>query len=423
MTHDHDQTRAPVHVAEFYSGLGGLGMAWEASKYGPEHGTVAHAFDINQVANTIHEHNTRRIVSTHDITRLTPVDLDALQCDVWLLSPPCQPYTRKGKRLGSSDPRAGSFLSMLEALPSLAQPPTHLLLENVLGFEKSETYARLTETLTAAGYQFHGFVLNSSDFGVPNSRPRFYLVARRHRPFTSTSTPSGTIHDHPAWLVLQFGTCDPPGTTLRSYLRATRYPASDLLLTAEQLWKGGDAYDIVHPTSTRSCCFTKAYGTRAAGGGSVLSPTAPASEIADRLTAYRSMRPGILRAVDTTTATHVRAGVTPGELAKLERLGLFAHLANPTVHAKPTLTGKLARVVDEARARAWRDVVATSPACPLDGLGLRHFAPEEMAALHGFPDAFAFPVDKVACKQAWQVVGNSLSVRVVAALVDFMLAG
>ncbi|KNE72830.1 DNA (cytosine-5-)-methyltransferase [Allomyces macrogynus ATCC 38327] len=372
-------------------------MAWEASKYGPGYGTVAHAFDINEVANTIHEFNTHRTVSTRDITRLAPGDLDAFQCDVWLLSPPCQPYTRKGKRLGSADPRAGSFLSMLEALPSLARLPTHLLLENVLGFEKSETCARLTNTLTAAGYQFHGHVLNSSDFGVPKSRPRFYIVARRHRPFTSTFSPSGTIHDHPAWLISPFGTCDPPGTTLQSYLRATYRAAVE----------GRRRVRHFPLTSTRS----------------VLCPTAPTSKIADRITAYRAMRPKILRSVNATTAAHARASVTPGELAKLERLGQFAHLTNPRAHAKPTLTGKLARVVDEARARAWHDVVATSPACPLDGLGLRHFAPEEMAALHGFPDTFAFPVDKVACKQAWQVVGNSLSVRVVAALVDFLLAG
>ncbi len=38
---------------------------------------------------------------------------------MWLLAPPCQPYTRRGLKKGADDGRAGSFLSLLRRLPTL----------------------------------------------------------------------------------------------------------------------------------------------------------------------------------------------------------------------------------------------------------------------------------------------------------------
>lgn len=48
--------------------------------------------------------------------------------DIWLLAPPCQPYTRRGLKRGSSDGRAGSFLKLLQRIPSLKVRGTRALL-------------------------------------------------------------------------------------------------------------------------------------------------------------------------------------------------------------------------------------------------------------------------------------------------------
>lgn len=45
--------------------------------------------------------------------------LDDPTVDVWLLAPPCQPYTRRGNRRGADDGRAGSFMTLLHRLPTL----------------------------------------------------------------------------------------------------------------------------------------------------------------------------------------------------------------------------------------------------------------------------------------------------------------
>ena len=58
--------------------------------------------------------------------------------------------------------------------------------------------------------------------------------------------------------------------------------------------------------------------------------------------------------------------------------------------------------------------------CWLEGLQLRYFMPREAANLHSFPDSFSFPVH-VTRRQQYALLGNSLSVAVVADLLTYML--
>ena len=52
----------------------------------------------------------------------------------------------------------------------------------------------------------------------------------------------------------------------------------------------------------------------------------------------------------------------------------------------------------------------------------RYFAPREVARLHGFPDAMAFP-PSVGKKKQYELLGNSLSVPVVTSLLKHLLLG
>jgi tRNA (cytosine38-C5)-methyltransferase len=49
------------------------------------------------------------------------VPLHLLDCgaQLWMLAPPCQPYTRRGLRKDADDARAASFLILLRRLPEL----------------------------------------------------------------------------------------------------------------------------------------------------------------------------------------------------------------------------------------------------------------------------------------------------------------
>ena len=95
---------------------------------------------------------------------------------------PCPPFTIAGKQLGADDERD----LFPEALRLIEQAkPAAVMLENVPGFasEKFVAYRRgLIQSLHRLGYEVAWRVLNSSDYGVPQLRPRFILVAL-HNPY------------------------------------------------------------------------------------------------------------------------------------------------------------------------------------------------------------------------------------------------
>ena len=55
---------------------------------------------------------------------ITAGALDSFRADVWLMSPPCQPFTRRGLQLHGADRRSASFVHLLDILPSLKVKPS-----------------------------------------------------------------------------------------------------------------------------------------------------------------------------------------------------------------------------------------------------------------------------------------------------------
>ena len=108
---------------------------------------------------------------------------------------PCQPFSTAGNRGGFADPRGTLFFEI--ARLTEAKRPAYLLLENVPGLlshDGGRTFAAILHTLDRLGYGLEWQVLNSKDFGVPQSRRRVYLVGyldERCRgkvfPFTETA--------------------------------------------------------------------------------------------------------------------------------------------------------------------------------------------------------------------------------------------
>ncbi|KAF8947425.1 tRNA (cytosine-5-)-methyltransferase, partial [Entomortierella lignicola] len=119
---------------------------------------------------------------------------DKQQADVWLMSPPCQPYTRTGNQEGSKDNRAKSFLYLMDILPKMTNPPNYILLENVKGFEESDSRDLLVEALSKAGYGYQELLITPLQIGIPNSRMRYYCLARKTSVVGSfVQKPTGTL--------------------------------------------------------------------------------------------------------------------------------------------------------------------------------------------------------------------------------------
>ncbi len=108
---------------------------------------------------------------------------------------PCQSFSIAGNRGGFDDPRGTLFFEI--ARLTAAKRPAYLLLENVPGLlnhDGGRTFATILHTLDRLGYGLEWQVLNSKNFGVPQSRRRVYLIGyldERCRgkifPFTETA--------------------------------------------------------------------------------------------------------------------------------------------------------------------------------------------------------------------------------------------
>lgn len=94
------------------------------------------------------------------------------------MSPPCQPFTRNGNYLDDNDPRTKSFLYVLYILKDLVNIE-NILLENVKGFECSTVRNLFIDKLKECEFDYQEFLLCPSQFGVPNSRLRYYCIARK----------------------------------------------------------------------------------------------------------------------------------------------------------------------------------------------------------------------------------------------------
>lgn len=201
------------------------------------------------------------------------------------MSPSCQPYTILSPApKDSSDPRAKSFLHLINnILPSLTTfnaLPGRLLVENVAGFEvslscnpplfllnldykTSLTRQSLITVLSQLGYNVLEFLLTPLAFGIPNSRLRYYLLAR-FEPFslpTETST-AEILRCIPgrgmAWTDGTDKTDVIPGAkVVRDYLDREKSDLDNCAIPPRVLEKWGRLFDIVLPVSRRTCCFTR----------------------------------------------------------------------------------------------------------------------------------------------------------------------
>lgn len=93
---------------------------------------------------------------------------------------PCPPFSIAGKQRGSDDER-DLFPSALKIVKQVR--PRAVLLENVPGFGSAkfaEYRQNLASELQEMGYVPHMRILHSSDFAVPQLRPRFIIVGLRN---------------------------------------------------------------------------------------------------------------------------------------------------------------------------------------------------------------------------------------------------
>lgn len=344
-----------MRVLELYSGIGGMHYALQESGI---NGDVVAAVDINTVANSIYRYNFPNVLLMNcNIQSLSAKLINDLNIDTILMSPPCQPYTRVGLQRDISDNRSSSLLHVLSLIPQL-RTLKYILLENVKGFEKSEMRNAVLKCMNMSGFNYKELILSPCQFGIPNTRYRYYLLAKRkdsefcfdhcilnfNLPEAVLKALPGSKHN----LLVEGAKTDKNCYKLENILENVE--KSQYLIPRKLLQKRAWLFDIRTSQSDGSCCFTKAYSHYAEGTGSVYSP--------------------------------------------------YTEETIQQIFLEANKYGKQSLEASEV----------------LQKLMLRYFTPREVSRLMCFPEEFKFP-EHITCKQRYRLLGNSINVYVVSRLI------
>jgi len=166
-----------IKLADFFCGIGGIRLGFERAcqNLGVKCSTV-YSCDINKHARKVYKHRFGE-EPDGDITKVNPKSLPDF--DVALAGFPCQAFAHCGQKKGFEDARGTLFFNLAKIIAK--KKPTAIFLENVKGLtfhDKGRTFRRILDILTNdLGYNTFHNILNSKNFGVPQNRPRIYIVA------------------------------------------------------------------------------------------------------------------------------------------------------------------------------------------------------------------------------------------------------
>lgn len=159
-----------ANFIDLFAGIGGFHYALE--EYG-HNAVFASEWDNN--AALVYETN-HGLKPQGDITAIDAKDIPAH--DIIAAGFPCQAFSISGSRNGFADPRGTLFFEIARIAEH--HRPKVLFLENVRNFaahDSGKTLKTVTNVLDNLGYSVSTQLYNASDFGLPQNRQRFFIVA------------------------------------------------------------------------------------------------------------------------------------------------------------------------------------------------------------------------------------------------------
>jgi DNA (cytosine-5)-methyltransferase 1 len=171
---------------DLFAGIGGFHLAMHSLG-----GKCVFASEIDEQARKTYQHNFKKIspnifkngLFNDDIRAISPDEIPDF--DVLCAGFPCQPFSQAGFKKGFADnhksERGNLFFNIVDIIE--AKKPKAFFLENVRGIIKhndGKTFKKIQEILTKElNYSFYYKVVKASDYGLPQLRPRTFMIGFR----------------------------------------------------------------------------------------------------------------------------------------------------------------------------------------------------------------------------------------------------
>jgi len=178
---------ATLKFIDLFAGIGGFHLAFH--NVGAE---CVFSSEWDDAARETYELNFQKLTPklfkngnfAGDITKVNKREIPDF--DILCAGFPCQPFSQAGFKKGFEDVRGTLFFDIAEIIR--IKKPSAFFLENVRGLynhEQGRTFATIKRVLSEdLGYSFHHAIVKASDHGLPQHRPRLFMVG-----FRDPSTP------------------------------------------------------------------------------------------------------------------------------------------------------------------------------------------------------------------------------------------
>lgn len=161
-----------IRYAEFCAGIGGFKLGIEKSDLDSE---LVYSNEIDLSCEKTYLANYGQGFDSRDVFDIVSSELPDF--DMLCAGFPCQPFSLAGKEKGFEDPRGTIIFKLFDIIE--AKHPAIVFLENVPNLERHDngnTFRFIREKLELFNYSFLSKTLDSTFFGIPQSRPRIYMI-------------------------------------------------------------------------------------------------------------------------------------------------------------------------------------------------------------------------------------------------------
>jgi DNA (cytosine-5)-methyltransferase 1 len=179
-----------LRFIDLFAGIGGFHYAFH--QLGCE---CVFASEIDEAARVTYERNYSNIspdlfkkdMFNDDIRKISPFEIPDF--DILCAGFPCQPFSQAGHKDGFSDgrnsERGNLFFNIVDIIE--AKKPKAFFLENVRGLvnhDNGQTFKTIREILEdELGYSFYYKIVKATDYGLPQHRPRTFMIGFRDEGF------------------------------------------------------------------------------------------------------------------------------------------------------------------------------------------------------------------------------------------------
>lgn len=163
-------------VVSLFSGCGGLDLGFIQAGF-----DIIWANDSDKYAVQTYKEN----IGDHILLEnIEDIEIDSIpEHDILIGGFPCQPFSMMGGQLGFEDTRGTLFFHIAKIIER--KKPEIVMLENVRRLkthDNGNTYKVIKNVLeNELGYKVYDMVLNSADYGVPQTRNRTFIVCFKNQ--------------------------------------------------------------------------------------------------------------------------------------------------------------------------------------------------------------------------------------------------